>query len=40
VALHFIGSALHEAVSARPDGGAWRLDGAEEQPLPVRHIGA
>ena len=36
VALHFIGTDLHEAVSARPEGGAWRLDGAREQPLPVR----
>ncbi len=36
VALHFIDTDLHETVSARPDGGAWRLDGAREQPLPVR----
>jgi peptidase E len=39
VALHFIGTELHEAVSARPEAGAWRLRGAEEQPLPVRYIG-
>lgn len=40
VALHFIGSELHEAVSARAEGGAWRLDGAAERQLPVRFIGA
>ena len=39
VALHFIGTELHEAVSARPEAGAWRLHGADEQPLPVRFIG-
>jgi hypothetical protein len=38
VALHFIGNALHEAVSARPEAGAWRLEGATEQPLPIRHL--
>jgi peptidase E len=40
VALHFIGTELREAVSARPEAGAWRLDGADERPLPVRFIGA
>jgi peptidase E len=39
VALHFIGSELREAVSARAEAGAWRLDGADEQKLPVRYIG-
>jgi hypothetical protein len=38
VALHFIGDALHEAVSARPEAGAWRLERATEQPLAIRHL--
>jgi peptidase E len=36
VALHFIGDALYEAVSANSEHGAWRLDGKAEQPLPTR----
>jgi dipeptidase E len=36
VALHFIGNALHEAVSAGPRAGAWRLEGGAEQSLPIR----
>ena len=40
VALHFIGDTLHEAVSARREGGVWRLEGDVEIPLPVRFIGA
>ena len=38
VALHFIGDALHEAVSARAEAGAWRLEGSNEQPLPLRQL--
>ena len=38
VALHFIDDTLHEAVSARPEAGAWRLDGTDEKPLTVRCI--
>ena len=40
VALHFIGDALHEAVSARAEAGAWRLEGGSEQPLPIRQLAA
>jgi peptidase E len=40
VALHFIGDTLHEAVSARAEAGAWRLEGAAEQKLPTRLLAA
>jgi len=39
VTLHFIGTDLHEAISARPEAGAWKLNGATEEQLPVRYIG-
>jgi peptidase E len=42
VGLHFAGATLKEAVSARPDAGAYRVerdgDGARETPLPVRRV--
>lgn len=40
MALHFIGDKLHEAVSVRPDAGAWQLEGVDGTPLPTGMIGA
>jgi peptidase E len=38
-ALHFRGTALAEAVSARDGAGAYRIDASGESPLPVRRLG-
>ena len=38
-ALHFVGTELHEAVSARAGAGVWRLEGGEEVALAVRLLG-
>jgi peptidase E len=43
VALHFVGRRLKEAVSSRPNAGAYRValrrGQIEEKPLPVRYLG-
>ena len=43
VGLHFVGTELAEAVAARPDAGAYRLErdesGVVESPIPVRRLG-
>ena len=39
VGLHFVGTELAEAVSSRPAGRAFRVDGDDETPLPVRYLG-
>jgi len=38
-ALHFRGTSLAEAVSARDAAGAYRIDASGESPLPVRRLG-
>ncbi len=38
-ALHFLGTSLAEAVSARDGAGAYRIDASGESPLPVRRLG-
>ena len=39
VGLHFVGTELAEAVSSQPAGRAFRVDGDDETPLPVRYLG-
>jgi peptidase E len=43
VALHFVGRRLHEVVSSRPNGAAYRValrrGAVVEKPLPVRYLG-
>ena len=39
-ALHFVDGVLVEAVSSRPEAGAWRVGVNDERPVPVRFLGA
>jgi dipeptidase E len=39
VAAHYVGTELAEIVTARPDGGAYRIGPGGEESLPVRRLG-
>jgi dipeptidase E len=39
VGLHFVGIELAEALAARPEAGAFRVEPGAESPLPVRYLG-
>lgn len=39
VGLHFVGTALREAIGSRPSARAYRVEGLAETPLPTRFLG-